>query len=94
MTKAELVNELALSTGYDKKTVGVIVEALISSVKNHMIEGENIYIRGFGSLITRMRAAKMARNILKQTSVAVPAHRIPDFKPAAEFKLAVRNSKK
>jgi DNA-binding protein HU-beta len=90
MTKADIINELATSTGYDKKTVGVIVEAFTESVKNNLINGENVYIRGFGSFITKTRAAKVARNILKQTSVAVPAHKIPAFKPAAEFKAAVR----
>ena len=94
MTKAELIAELALSTGYDKKTIGVIVEAFTKSVKTNLVNGNNVYIRGFGSFVTRTRAAKMARNILKQTTVAVPAHRIPDFKPAAEFKEAVREIKK
>ena len=90
MTKADIINELALSTGYDKKTVGVIVESFTESVKKNLINGENVYIRGFGSFITKTRAAKVARNILKQTSVAVPAHKIPAFKPAAEFKAAIR----
>ena len=93
MTKAELINEIAISTGYDKKTIGVIVEAFTDGVKNSLVKGENVYIRGFGSFITRMRAAKIARDILKQTSIAVPAHRIADFKPAAELKAAVREAK-
>ena len=94
MTKAELINEMAISTGYDKKTIGVIVEAFTEGVKSNLIKGENVYIRGFGSFITRTRAAKVARNILKETTISVPAHQIPDFKPAAEFKEAVRNAKK
>ena len=90
MTKADIINELVAKTGYDKKTIGVIVEAFTESVKNNLTNGENVYIRGFGSFITKKRAAKVARNILKQTSVAVPEHMIPAFKPAAEFKAAVR----
>ena len=90
MTKADIINQVAINTGYDKKTVGVIVENFTESVKNNLIEGNNVYIRGFGSFITKVRAAKVARNILKQTSVAVPAHRIPAFKPAKEFMEAVR----
>ena len=94
MTKADIINELAISTGYDKKTIGVIIEGFTSKVKEHLVQGENVYFRGFGSFITRTRAAKIARNISKNTSVAVPAHRIADFKPAAELKEAVRELKK
>jgi DNA-binding protein HU-beta len=93
MTKAELISELSISTGYDKKTVGVIVEAFTAGVMKNLVDGESVYIRGFGSFTTKTRAAKVARNILKQTTIAVPAHKIPSFKPAAEFKLAVRNAK-
>jgi DNA-binding protein HU-beta len=85
MTKAELINEIALSTGYDKLSVGVIVEAFMDSVKKNVCKGENVYLRMFGSFITRTRKAKVARNISKDISVAVPAHTIVTFKPAAEF---------
>lgn len=90
MTKADLISELAITTGYDKKTIGVILEAFTESVKNNVANERNVYIRGFGSFVTKTRAAKMARNILRQTTVAVPAHKIPAFKPAAEFKEIVR----
>ena len=90
MTKAELVNEIAISTGFDKTTISVIVEAMMANVKKNVAAGENVYLRGFGSFVTKMRAAKVARNISKKTSVQVPAHRIPAFKPAAEFSRDVR----
>jgi len=90
MTKAELIAEMCLKTGYDKKTVGVIVEAFTEGIKSNLIKGENVYIRGFGSFVTKVRAAKTARNIAKETSVSVPAHKIPAFRPAAEFKAEVR----
>jgi len=93
MTKAELINEISIKTGYDKKTIGLIVESFTEGVKNNLIKGENVYIRGFGSFITKTRAAKIARDILKETTIAVPAHKIPAFKPAAEFKEAIRNAK-
>ena len=94
MTKAELIAELAESTGFDKKTVGVIVEAFVNGIMNHVVDGTNVYMRGFGSFVTKKRAAKMARNISLQTTVAVPEHLIPDFRPAAEFKQAVRTGKR
>jgi len=90
MTKAELINELAISTGYDKKTISLIVEGFMEQVKNNVANGENVYLRGFGSFVTKTRAAKVARNISKNTSVQVPAHDIPYFKPADEFTALVR----
>jgi len=85
MTKAELVSEIALATGYDKATVSVIVEGMMENVKENLAKGKNVYLRGFGSFIVKSRKEKMARNITARTSVFVPAHCVPDFKPAAEF---------
>ena len=86
MTKAELIAELAVTTGYDKRTITTIVEAFMAGVKNNLASGENVYLRGFGSFVVKERKAKMARNITQQTTVFVPAHRVPDFKPGREFK--------
>ena len=94
MTKAELVSELAMTTGYDKTTVSVITEALMASVKKNMSRGESVYLRGFGTFTTKTRKAKVARNITLNTSVPVPEHQIAIFKPAAEFADSVRNVKK
>jgi DNA-binding protein HU-beta len=90
MTKAELISEIAISTGYDKRSISVIVESLMDNVKKKVIAGENVYLRGFGSFITKKRAEKIARNINRSTSIKVPAHRIPAFKAAKEFAQAVR----
>lgn len=90
MTKADLVNEIAISTGFDKTTIGIIVESMMESVKKNLAKGENVYLRGFGSFITKTRAAKVARNISKNTSIKVPEHRIASFKPAAELAADVR----
>ena len=90
MTKAELINELAITTGYDKKTITVIVEGFMENVKNNVANGENVYLRGFGSFVTKTRAAKVARNISQKSSIFVPEHKIPYFKPAKEFAAGVR----
>ena len=90
MTKAELVTELSIKTGFDKKTINIIVENFMKEVKANVANGENVYLRGFGSFITKVRAAKVARNISAKTSVQVPEHKIPAFKPAAEFMKDVR----
>ena len=93
MTKAQIVNEISLSTGYDKKTIQVIVESFSKCVKKSVSNGENVYMRGFGSFVTKIRKAKTARNITSSTSIAVPAHRIVAFRPAAEFADEVRKLK-
>ncbi len=86
MTKAELVNAIAIETGYDKTSIMTIVESAMTNIKKSVAEGDNIYLRGFGTFGTKVRAKKIARNILKNTSIEVPEHRIPSFKPASEFK--------
>jgi DNA-binding protein HU-beta len=72
-------------TGIPKVDVLVTLESFFVNVKDTLIEGENIYIRGFGSFITKKRAAKVGRNIKKNTSVYIPEHFVPAFKPAKEF---------
>lgn len=86
MTKAELVNEIANSTGLQKKEVAIVIESFMSTVKDCLInKGENIYLRGFGSFNIKHRAAKTARNIQKNTTITIPAHNLPSFKPAKSF---------
>ena len=85
MTKAEIVNEVAKATGIEKATVQIVVEAFMESVKGSLAKGNPVYLRGFGSFIIKRRAEKTARNISKNTTVIIPAHDIPAFRPAKEF---------
>ena len=85
MTKADIVNEIAKSTGAEKVLVQTIVEAFMDNVRNSLIENENVYLRGFGSFIIKKRATKVARNISKNTTITMPEHNIPAFKPAKSF---------
>ncbi len=85
MTKAELVNAIAIQTGYDKTTILNVVESAMYNIKKSVVEGDGVYLRGFGSFATKTRAAKVARNISKNESIIVPAHKIPVFKPADSF---------
>ena len=87
MTKAEIVNEISLKTGTDRKEALQIVEGFMESVKNALTDGENVYLRGFGSFILKHRAEKVARNITNNTTMIVPAHDIPHFKPSRDFTL-------
>ena len=85
MTKADIVNQIAKSTGVEKIQVQAIVEAFMDSVKEAMVNGENVYLRGFGSFILKKRAMKVARNISKNTTITIPEHNIPAFKPSKSF---------
>ena len=89
MTKAEIVTEIAKSTGIDKASVLAVVEGLMTTIKDSLAHGENVYLRGFGSFITKTRAEKTARNISKNTTIIIPEHKIPAFKPAEVFKAEV-----
>lgn len=90
MTKAEIVNEVAKSTGIEKVQVQSVIEEFTKVVKDSIIAGESVYLRGFGSFIVKHRAEKAARNITKQTTMTIPAHNIPAFKPAKVFINAVK----
>ena len=90
MTKAEIVNEVAKATGIEKVAVQTVVEATMESIKSSLIKGNPVYLRGFGSFIIKHRAQKAARNITKQTTMTIPAHDIPAFKPAKSFVAAVK----
>ncbi len=86
MTKADIINEIAKTTGIDKTSVLSVVEQFMTVVKESLAHGENVYLRGFGSFIVKTRAEKTARNISKNTTLIIPAHNIPAFKPANSFK--------
>lgn len=86
MTKAELVNAIAIQTGYDKTSILNVVESAMENVKKTIAEGENVYLRGFGSFIVKTRAKKLARNISRNETIVVPEHKIPAFKASNEFK--------
>ncbi len=90
MTKAQVVNEIAKKTGLDKADILACVEGFMETVKDSLANEENVYLRGFGSFIIKKRAAKAARDILKNTTITVPEHNIPAFKPAKTFTAAVR----
>ena len=90
MTKAEIVNEVAKATGIEKVAVQTVVEAAMESIKASLIKGNPVYLRGFGSFIIKHRAQKAARNITRKTTMVIPAHNIPAFKPAKTFVNAVK----
>jgi DNA-binding protein HU-beta len=85
MTKLDIINEIVDTTGIAKKDATVAVESFMKVVRDAMCEGENVYLRGFGTFQVKKRAEKTARNISKNTTITVPAHNFPGFKPAKSF---------
>ena len=93
MTKADIVNEIAKRTGVDKTSVLATVESFMDVVKDSLANDDNVYLRGFGSFIVKRRAQKTARNISKNTTIIIPAHNIPAFKPSKTFASQVKKIK-
>lgn len=92
MTKADIVAQVSDKTGIEKAQVLATVEAYMEAVKDALSEGENVYFRGFGSFIVKKRAEKTGRNISKNTTIIIPAHNIPAFKPAKTFVSQVKDN--
>ncbi|MBQ8608508.1 MAG: integration host factor subunit beta [Bacteroidaceae bacterium] len=91
MTKADIVNEINKTTGIDKNTVLRTIESFMETVKSSLANNENVYLRGFGSFVVKKRAQKTARNISQNTTIIIPEHNIPSFKPAKTFNISVKN---
>lgn len=93
MTKADIVARIAQQTGVEKEVAMTVVEAFMETVKDSMVAGNEVFLRGFGSFIIKKRAKKVARNISKNTTIVIPAHFVPAFKPAKTFLEAVKEGK-
>ena len=91
MTKADIVNEISQKTGIEKATVLATVDAFMETVKDSLAGGNEVFLRGFGSFILKKRATKTARNISKKTTIIIPEHHIPAFKPAKVFLQSIKD---
>ncbi len=94
MTKADILAEISEKTGVEKVAVQVTVEAFMNAIKSSLENGQNVYLRGFGSFIVKRRAEKTGRNISKNQAIIIPAHYIPAFKPAKTFTEKVKSKVK
>jgi DNA-binding protein HU-beta len=92
MRKADLVAAIAEKTGVPKVDVLVTLESFFKEVKDSLAEGENVYVRGFGSFVIKKRAKKIGRHIKKNEPIVIPAHYIPSFKPAKVFVEQVKDN--
>ncbi|MFL2585206.1 MAG: HU family DNA-binding protein [Parvicellaceae bacterium] len=94
MTKADLVTDISDKTGVEKIAVQATIESFMQSVIDAMENGENVYLRGFGSFIVKKRAEKTGRNISKNTTLIIPEHFVPTFKPSKTFIEGVKSKVK
>jgi DNA-binding protein HU-beta len=85
MTKADIVAGIADETGLERAEALKAVESFMSTIKTSLSNGQNVYLRGFGSFVVKERAEKTGRNISEKTTIIIPAHNIPSFKPAKTF---------
>jgi DNA-binding protein HU-beta len=85
MTKADIVAGIAEETGLEKAEALRAVESFMNAIKVSMANGQNVYLRGFGSFIVKERAQKTGRNISKNETIIIPAHNVPSFKPSKTF---------
>jgi DNA-binding protein HU-beta len=92
MTKADIVNAISRSTGIDRASVLASVEGFMDEVMNAMNNGDNVYLRGFGSFVVKKRAAKAARHIKNETTILIPERFVPTFKPSQYFAENLRNN--
>ena len=91
MTKADIVADIAEETGLERVEALKAVEAFMTSIKSSLSKGQNVYLRGFGSFVVKERAEKTGRNISKNTTIIIPAHNIPAFKPSKPIVEEVKN---
>lgn len=94
MTKADLIAKISEETGLERNEVSRTIESMMESIKSSLTNGQNVYLRGFGSFVVRERKQKTGRNISKNTTIIIPAHNIPSFKPAKVFVEQVKNKVK
>ena len=94
MTKADLISSISTQTGTDKVIVKKIVESFTENVKNSLANNNNVYLRGFGSFLVVKKAEKTGRNIRKNTTVIIPEHFAPKFKPVKSFINQVKDNNK
>lgn len=92
MRKADIITRISDKTGVPKVDVLVSLEAFFKEVKETLADGENLYVRGFGSFIRKTRKAKIGRNIKKNVAIEIPEHDIPAFKPSKVFVELIKES--
>lgn len=94
MTKADIVDNIAIGTGITKLETEIIIEAFFSTIKNALRDGRTIEIRGFGSFKVKKRKPRLARNPRTGAEVKVDEHYVPIFKVSKDLRGYVNENMK
>jgi integration host factor subunit beta len=92
MTKADLVEKVALEADLTKKDAEQLVEVVFDSIIQTLNNGEKIELRGFGSFRVRERNSRKGRNPKTGEAVDIPAKRVAYLKPGKELKELINDS--
>ena len=91
MTKADLIENVYLKTGFSKKESADIVEMVFDIKKSNLEEGEKIKIAGFGNFVVKEKATRRGRNPQTGDEIEITSRRILTFKPSQVLKASINN---
>jgi integration host factor subunit beta len=87
MTKSELIEQLAQrANGITNKVAEVVVHTIFQGMKDALVQGDRIEIRGFGSIKVKNYSSYTGRNPKTGDSIEVPAKKLPFFKVGKELR--------
>src|SRR5690242_5306527 len=89
--KTSLIDDITSRTqGYNRRQVSEIVQAMLDTITEKVIAGQNVTLTGFGTFRRSERAARTGTNIRTREKINIPAQQSVRFTPGSEFKNAVR----
>ncbi len=86
MTKADLVNYIFERVGLPKTEIQKIVETVFDTIKESLVQGENVKITGFGLFNVRMKGKRIGRNPKTMETVEITPRKVVTFKPSEQLK--------
>jgi integration host factor subunit alpha len=89
MTKADLIENVYLKTGFSKKESAEIVEMVFDLIKTTLENGEKIKIAGFGNFVVKDKATRRGRNPQTGDEIAISSRKILSFKPSQVLKQSI-----
>lgn len=91
MSKQDLINAIAESSGITKRAAGDALEAFIAYVTKNLKKGDSVTVTGFGTFKVSKRAARQGVNPRNPSQrISIPAMKVPTFKAGKTLKDSVR----
>jgi integration host factor subunit alpha len=91
MTKADLVENVYVKTGFSKKESADIVEMVFDLIKDTLENGEKIKIAGFGNFVGKDKSTRRGRNPQTGEEIKISSRRILTFKPSQVLKASINH---